>query len=338
MVLARSNDSAVEAFSPGTRIRFLYADVSETTRRLSRSHGYPADASRLLGMSLAGAALIGLEVDPRDLFVVSVDCAGTAGGWHVECDGVGHLRGCLHSSAFPPPPDPEREDAFAPPPALQPSIVTGDGDRNPDGKKRKRPSPRRDLEIDALCGASATAKATWMGPDGDVRSQVSLGMKPGTPDALFVHLLSMGLPSRLQLVATTYDGEPDRVRALAMQVLPGGSREDVMRLESRFDDGTVADALSFDATLPVMREILGLEDLFTGPTQTLAMGCSCSEEKIVASYASKPRVVLEAAVRSGRPERFRCHLCGKVWEIPPERFLPLLQPNLPKRPGGGLRS
>ena len=63
MVLARSNDSAIEAFSPGARIRFLYADVSETTRRLARSHGYPADASRLLGMALAGSALVGLEID-----------------------------------------------------------------------------------------------------------------------------------------------------------------------------------------------------------------------------------------------------------------------------------
>ncbi len=338
MVLARSNDSAIEAFSPGARIRFLYADVSETTRRLARSHGYPADASRLLGMALAGSALVGLEIDPRDLFVASADCEGSAGGWHVECDGIGHLRGCLHSSSFPPPPDPVDNDTSAPPPALQPSIVPENDARTADGKKRKRPTPRRDPEIDALCGASATAKATWMGPDGDIRSQVSLGMKPGTPDALFVHLLSMGLPSRLQLVATVYDGEPDRVRALAMQALPGGSRDELIRLESRFDDGTVADALSFDATLPVMREILGLEDIFTGPTQTLAMGCSCSEEKIVASYASRPRAWLEAAVRSGRPETFRCHLCGKVWEIPPERLVPLLQPNLPKRPGGGLRS
>ena len=39
MVLARSNDAAVEALSPGARLRFLYADVSQTARRLARGHG-----------------------------------------------------------------------------------------------------------------------------------------------------------------------------------------------------------------------------------------------------------------------------------------------------------
>ena len=56
MVLARTNDAAVEAFCPKTRLRFLYADVSGTTRRLAASHGDSPAAAAILGVTLLFAA------------------------------------------------------------------------------------------------------------------------------------------------------------------------------------------------------------------------------------------------------------------------------------------
>ncbi|MBR1609188.1 MAG: Hsp33 family molecular chaperone HslO, partial [Kiritimatiellae bacterium] len=191
----------------------------------------------------------------------------------------------------------------------------GDGDDNDGGDGGAPANPSRDPAEKTLCGPSASAKMTRFQADGAMRSQVVLQSKPGTPEAVYGNLLGAALPTCLSLVATTYRGEPDRVRALAMQTLPGGSRNDFARLEKLFDDGTLADMLAFDATLPTMREILGLSDLFTGPTRALAFGCSCSEEKAALSLASFPP---SPETSAAAPLKFRCHLCGREMEIAPE--------------------
>ena len=92
-----------------------------------------------------------------------------------------------------------------------------------------------------------------------------------------------------------------------------------------FEDGTVADTLAYDATLPTMREVLGLDDLVTGPTRAIAFGCSCSEERVLASYADLSRPVLEGMLRPLRPREFRCHLCGRRYTITPEQIVRILQ-------------
>lgn len=341
MVLARTNDSAVEALSPRSRIRFLYSDVSQTARRLARAHGYPLGPSRLLGKVLAGTALSGIDwIGPGDRLVVAADCEGDADGWLAEADGVGHLRGCLHSSHFPEPPDADPEaDAPDGTDDRPPSPAKGEKDGGDDlrrRKQRRQPGPPPDPEIDALCGARAVAKLTRFDSDGDVTSQISMELKPGSPELFFSRVIGAALPTRLCLAATVYDGELDHVRGLAMQTLPEAVPAEVRRLQRLFDDGTVLDTLCFDATLPTMRDVLGLEDLFTGPTQALTLGCRCSEEKVLDSFASRPRTVLRGMVRTGRPQVFRCHLCGRIWEVSHEQLAEMLhrtQSTPPKRPG-----
>ena len=290
MVLARTNDSAVEAFCPKERLRFLYADVSATARRLAESHGCTEPASLLLGRVLAGAAIAGIDlVEPGERLVLSADLAGRAGGWLVELEGDGRLRGALHENA---------PDTLDPAPGIAP---------------------------DDFCGPVATGKSTRLRADGEVRSQVAFQARPGTPETYFAELLSTMAPCRVALVATAYDGGPDRVRALALQLVHEGSRRAFKRVAKLFEDGTVADTLAYDATLPTMREVLGLDDLVTGPTRAIAFGCSCSEERVLASYADLSRPVLEGMLRPLRPREFRCHLCGRRYTITPEQIVRILQ-------------
>ena len=143
--------------------------------------------------------------------------------------------------------------------------------------------------------------------------------------AMAVCAFVAAVPTRLCLVATTFDGEPDRVRALALQLVHEGSRRAFKRVEKLFDDGTVADTLAFDATLPTLREILGVEDLVTGPTRAIAFGCTCSLERFLAAYAALPRKTLEGMLRPLRPREERCHLCGRRYTITPEHLVKLLQ-------------
>ena len=289
MVMARTNDAAVEAFCPKTHLRFLYADVSETTRRLARLHGDSPAAAAVLGKVLAGTAAAGIDFnEPGERLVLSADLRGALGGWQTEIDGDGHLTGGLFEH------DPESlRDA-------------GDG-------------------ADDFCGPAATAKATRLTGDGNVRSQIAYQCKPGTPEAFFAELFAAAVPTRVCFVSTLYDGVPDRARVLALQLVHECSRRTFKRVEKLFDDGTVADTLAFDATLPTLREVLGLPELVTGPTRAVAFGCTCSREKVLAAYASESRETLEGMLRPLRPRPFRCHLCGRVYDVTPEDLVLLLQ-------------
>lgn len=284
MVLARTNDSCLEAFSPSKRLRFLYADVSETARRLAAAHRLSPGAARVFGKALAGLGILGVDVgDDDEILVFDADLRGPLGGFHLERDGNGHLRGAPFEA------DPE-------------SLLAPD-------------EPADDA---ALCGRGARVKITRLGEKGGaIRSQMSFAVEPAVPEIVLAAFFNNAIPSRVVLSATDCDGEPDRVRALALQRLPGAEDADFDRVAALFADGTVADQLAFDATLATMRDVLDLWDLKTGPTRALAFGCSCSARRVLASFAERPPAELRALAAAGAPVPFRCHLCGREYTVGP---------------------
>lgn len=291
MVLKRTNDAAVEAFSPKTGLRFLYADVSETARELARRHGTVPSASAALGKILAGTAILSIDhLDFPETLVVDGIVDGRLAGFHAEADGGGHLRG----SVFEHDPD-----------TLGPALA----------------------DMNEVYGTEAQVKVTKLQTDdGSVHSQVAFTSKPAMPEAVFSGFLaSNGAPTHMALVATGMDADLDRVRGLAVQCLPNGSKNEFRRVSGFFQDGTIADTLAFDSTLATMREVLGLYDLVTGPTRALALGCTCSEPAVLASYASMPKEVLEGWIRALEPQIFRCHLCGRTFVLSPETLARILQ-------------
>ena len=284
MVLARTNDGCLEAFSPAKRLRFLYADVSETARRLVRAHGLSAPAARVFGKALAGLGILGVDVgDDDEILCFDTDLRGPLGGFHLERDGNGHLRG----RAF------ETRPETLLPPETEPTDA-------------------------ALCGRAARVKISRVQEGGGaIRSQMSFAVEPATPDVILTAFFNNAIPTRVVLSATDWDGEPDRVRALALQRLPGAADTDFDRVAALFADGTVADQLAFDASLATMRDVLDLWDLKTGPTRALAFGCSCSARRVLASFAGRPAAELRGLAAPGRPVVFRCHLCGREYRIGP---------------------
>ncbi|MBQ7667442.1 MAG: Hsp33 family molecular chaperone HslO [Kiritimatiellae bacterium] len=283
--MPRTNDSVVEAFSPANGIRFVYSDVTGVARRLVAGHGVSAAAAPAFGRVLACAALMQVDfIDDDETLVVSIDVGGRFGGFTIEFDGCGYLRG----APFETRPD---------------TIV------NPAGG-----------DADDFFGFGARVKATRMKrEDGAIRSQMTMETKPdrsAAPETLFSEILSSAIPSRICTSASAWIGVPERVRALAVQRVPGGSEQVFGRICGLVDDGTLAEQLSSDPTLDAMRDVLDLPDLFSGPTRAVDFGCTCSEEKILAAWAGLPPQEIIGFVRAGRPRLFRCHLCGRVWEIP----------------------
>ena len=284
MVLARTNDACLEAFSPSRHLRFLYADVSETARRLVAAHGLSAPAARVFGKALAGLGILGVDVgDDDEVLCLDADLEGPLGGFHLERDGSGHMRGHAFETA---------------PETLLPSDAAADDA--------------------ALCGRAARVKITRVAQDGGaIRSQMSFAVEPAAPEIVLTAFFNNAIPTRVVLCATDCDGEPDRVRALALQRLPGADDKDFDRVARLFADGTVADQLAFDATLATMRDVLDLWDLRTGPTRALAFGCSCSARRVLESFAERPAAELRSLAAAGRAVPFRCHLCGREYKVGP---------------------
>lgn len=301
MVLARTNDGCLEAFSPSKQLRFLYADVSETARRLVRAHGLSQPAARVFGKALAGLGILGVDVgDDDEVVCLDADLQGPLGGYHLERDGSGHLRGCAFEA---------RPETLLP------------ADAEPDDA--------------ALCGRAARVKVSRVKDGGGpVRSQMSFAVEPAVPESVLTAFFSNAIPTRVVLCATDCDGEPDRVRALALQKLPGAKDPEFERVGRLFADGTVADQLAFDASLATMRDVLDLWDLRTGPTRALAFGCSCSARRVLASFAERPPAELRGLAAAGRPVPLRCHLCGREYNVAPDTIASLLRRKTKKEDKG----
>lgn len=290
MVMPRTNDAVVEAFSPANGIRFIYSDVSGVARSLVAGHGVSPAAAAPFGRMVACTALMQVDfVDDDELLVVSVDVGGRFGGFLLEYDGRGYLRGGPWEKS---------------PETLVASSGTDAGD---------------------FFGFGARVKATRVKqPGASIRSQMSMeipGNRQVSPELIFSELLSSAIPSRVCTSASEWNGIPDRVRALAVQRVPGGSEQAFNRICSLIDDGTAAEQLSSDPTLEAMRDVLGLPDMFSGPTRAIDFGCSCSLPRIIESLGDRSKAEIAGMVRMNRPRTFRCHLCGKTWEIQPEQIV-----------------
>ena len=290
MVMPRTNDAVVEAFSPDNGIRFIYSDVTGVARRLVAGHGVSPAAAPGFGRVLACTALMQVDfIDEDETLVVSADVGGRFGGFLVEFDGRGFMRGAPFEKS---------------PDTLVCPAGTDPGDFFGLGAKVKATRVKRD--------------------DGTIRSQMTMETQPdktAAPEAVFSGVLSSAIPSRVCTSASAWDGRPERIRALAVQRVPGGSEQVYKRLCDLVDDGTVAEQLSTDPTLDAMRDVLGLPDLFSGPTRAVDFGCTCSEAKILSAWADLPEREIAGIVRSMRPKVFRCHLCGRTWEIEPGKVV-----------------
>ena len=289
MVVARTNDACVEGFSPHSRLRFLYSDVSETAARLQAQHGNCLASASVLARALAGIALVGIDLGEQDETIsLHAEVNGRVGGFFVEMTGRGELRGYTHNADLESLPPPE-------------------------------------LDVPDPCGSFARVKLTRTHESGRVRSQMSFSVSPASEQNIFLEFYNatMQIPSQVCIQAAVFDTRVERARALAVQQMPDGRKSDFKRVSGLFADGTVAEQLEFDASVNTLREIFDLPDLTTGPTRALTFGCTCSQDVAEASFATRSKLELDGLVRMARPQTFRCHLCGRVYTLPPEKLFQL---------------
>ena len=279
MVTARTNDACVEGFCPITRLRFLYADVSETAAILHEQHGSDLPTAEILGRALAGIALVGIDLGEQDEMIsMHAETTGPIGGYLVEMTGRGELRGYTYAKKLL---SPENNESVSP------------------------------------YGPMARVKMTRTHESGKIRSQMAFNVMPaGEHDILTEFYNStLQIPTQVCLHARTFEGHLESVRALAVQRMPDGRKSDFARVSALFKDGSVQEQLEFDASTATLREIFALPELTTGPTRALRMGCTCSQATVEAAYANYQKPVLQGMARMGRNETFSCHLCGQAYTV-----------------------
>ena len=297
MVLARTNDAVVMGFTPARDVRFIFADVTETTRKLAAAHGLSLKGATVLGKALAGLAVLYSFMDHSDTrLCLTATLSGRASGFYVEIDANGHLRGYLQEKS---------PDTLIPPKGTDPND---------------------------LCGDNAFVKLSILRGNGEIHSQITSQIPSGNPEDICQALLKSVGPCRLALSADEIDGHLYHVYAIAIVASSNCSKQTFQAFAEHFKTGYVRQIMGFGITLRSFRYSLGIPELETAPAVPLRIGCDCSLEKVLKAYASEPRSVLESWIRSNTTRTFQCHLCGRKYAITPAMMANLLIRDPPAHP------
>ncbi len=294
MVMVRSNDSCVEAFSPSSQLRFLFSDVSFSAADICELHGYSPGAAVALARMLAGAALAGIDYAGLDETIcLHAETGGPLGGVHVEMEGTGKLRGYVYNGG-----DPRDVSQLS-------------GAENCDGF--------------LWGGDGSSVRFTRLDAAGHIRAQISADISEPGPEAVLLSFYNAS-PAGTSPVAVALSAGLDPkmrlcfARGLAMQQASDSAKEIFSKLSGYFRSGAVRDLLVSGSTSGVFRQFFGIDDIITGPTRTLQFGCVCSRELAERSYSSRTAEELRGMLKPGLDAVFKCHLCGRHYVIPRGRI------------------
>ena len=94
MIVPKSSDLLTTGVCPQTRLRFAFAEVTDSARALEQNHLCGPTAGLALAEALAGAALLGADLHaPDETVLMRLQVPGPIRGFLAEAAGDGGLRG-----------------------------------------------------------------------------------------------------------------------------------------------------------------------------------------------------------------------------------------------------
>lgn len=103
------------------------------------------------------------------------------------------------------------------------------------------------------------------------------------------------------------------------QLLPGGTTEDLLEVESRVsEDWKTLTADGFARQLAVGGMMLSHDPVY--------FGCTCSEERVLSALLSMGREEIEDVISKKEVLEVGCEYCGENYSIQPDHLKPLLGP------------
>lgn len=290
MIMSKTADSRVTAYSPSAKISLVFVEVTDSARELERSHLCGPTAGLIQAEALAAVALLGAELSqPEETVTLRMRVSGPVGGLLVEAGADGSLRGYTQVKVM------NDLDACE---ELDLSCALGD---------------QGEVQIiRSLPGKILASGVAEVSP-----ASVVKGLEQYYRNSLQRQVL-------VQIAALAYGGFIDGSRGLLAECLPDGDREAFERIARYFEDGTIQECLEASASPRTLCSTLGLDDGVFQPARPLQFACRCTSERVDAMLAGMPSADLEDLVREDRPARIFCHMCGKGYEVSVDRLRQIL--------------
>lgn len=271
---------------PDGEISLVYADVTCSAKALEKSHLCGPTAGLIQGEALAAVALLGTECSRHDETVsLRITTDGPIGGMLVEANAEGDLRGYTQKKV----------------------LNTFDDD------------PHRHL-AEAL-GGTGKAEIIRSIPGKLLDSAVNEVIPPTPLQALLMYYrFSNQRHVAAEIFAKSEKGYLTAVRGLFIERMPDGDEELFSKMESLFDNGTVLRELEKGATFTDICKELGIDAPILADPTPLRFACHCTPERVENMLHALPAADLKELSEKNEPIRIFCHLCGKAYEIKPERI------------------
>jgi len=128
----------------------------------------------------------------------------------------------------------------------------------------------------------------------------------------------------VQVAALTYGGYIDLARGALVECMPDGDRAAFEQAARLVADGTALEALETSLSVQEWCETLGLAGARLDPPRPLAFRCRCTCERVETVVGALSLAELQELLQQGRAAQVYCHMCGKGYEVSPERLAALI--------------
>ena len=290
MIMQKSSDCLTLAFSPSTKIRVAYADVTDTARSLEQRHLCGPTAGLVMAESLAAVALLGVDLSQKDETVsLRMQVDGPVEGVLVEFSSNGDLRGY-----------PQRK-----------VINELDGEE--------------EIPLLEAMGSCANVYIIRSVP-GKILAQATLEAKPPSGrQALEQYFnISMQTPTSVATCAESSNGYLHIARGLSVECMPDGDLTAFRALQEQFQDDSILAHLSAAPSLEKLKPLLELDDLRVDLPKPLQFGCRCSQQRVENVIAGLSSDELTEMSTQDKPHHIVCHMCGDSYTVTTQRISELL--------------
>ncbi len=303
MIHQSASDLCVQAYSPKTRLRMLYVDVTDSARALEQSHLCGPVAGLVQAEALAGIALLGNELAQRDE-TISLQMTfpnGAIGGLLVEAAADGSLRGYTN----------------------QKLLADLDASEEDD-----------EAIVEKALGTQADCRIIRSIPGKILSHSVFTLENPTLTETVERYYdESLQRDAICQLSVVSSGGYLQKARGVLLDCLPDGDEEAFEATFAHFEDGAVQDLLDAEAGIPEIGALLGITDWVQDPPRKLTFACRCSREKIENAIAALSVPELEELAAKPDPTEIFCHMCGKGYSLAPAFLKKLLGDRRANAPG-----
>lgn len=291
MILRKPSDMLVLGYSPRTKYRVMFVDVTESVHAISDFQNAGVASEYVLGGMLASTALMGFDLSrPGESVGVRMECDGLAMGSFTEYSVGGGLRGYVRRKSLPEcDPDPIANHEKLLGSELRIQLFRAHPGNEPDEKSLFRVAPPSFQNILESFGLQALQIPTW----------ANIGVRM---DAAGV----------------------SRSMGFAIQCMPDGEFENFITQSDHWTSPETLDAILQEPILLNMRQALNIPDLEIRSTTPLRFQCNCSRERSTQMLHGLPLKDLQEIVASGDPQTITCHFCESSYEYSHEELQAIL--------------